>query len=98
MKSYWAANLLSGPPVLKSITTLPESKKQTNKIIVINDWVPVAKTYAAQVAQLTPLLAKVDGGNPLQVVSEPLPGREGGWIGVFDAYPSRESRVVGRRW
>ncbi len=72
IKSYWAQNLLSGLPVLKSIAALPAFKKQTNKITAINAWVPVAKTYAAQGDTLTPLLAKVDGGNPLQVFTQSL--------------------------
>ena len=32
----------------------------------------MAKTYAAQGTTLTPLLAKVDGGNPLQVFTQSL--------------------------
>jgi multiple sugar transport system substrate-binding protein len=72
MKTYWEQNLLSGLPVLKSIAALPAFKKQTNKITSINAWVPVAKTYAAQGTTLSPLLAKVDGGNPLQVFTQSL--------------------------
>ncbi len=72
MKAYWEQNLLSGLPVLKSIAALPGFKQQTNKIEAVNVWVPVAKTYAAQGTQLTPLLAKVDGGNPLQVFTQSL--------------------------
>jgi multiple sugar transport system substrate-binding protein len=72
LKTYWQQNLLSGLPVLKSIAALPEFKKQTNKITAVNVWVPVAKTYAAQGTQLTPLLAKVDGGNPLQVFTQSI--------------------------
>ena len=72
MKAFWEQNLLSGLPVLKSIAALPAFKKQTNKIISTDVWVPVAKTYAAQGAQLTPLLAKVDGGNPLQVFTQSI--------------------------
>jgi multiple sugar transport system substrate-binding protein len=74
MKSYWAVtpSLLSGLPVLKSIAALPDFKKQTNKITSINTWVPVAKTYAAQGTQLTPLLAKVDAGQPLQVFTQSI--------------------------
>ncbi len=70
IKAYWEQNLLSGLPVLKSIAALPAFKKQTNKIKAIDVWVPVAKTYAAQGTTLTPLLAKVDGGNPLQIFTQ----------------------------
>src|SRR6478752_728000 len=62
MKAYWEQNLLSGLPVLKSITALPAFTKQTNKVAAINDWTPVAKTYAAQGSELSPALAQVDGG------------------------------------
>ena len=48
MKAYWEQNLLSGLPVLKSIVALPGFQAQTNKVAAIKDWVPVAKTYAAQ--------------------------------------------------
>ena len=56
MKAYWEKNppLLSGLPVLKSIVALPGFQEQTNKVAAIKDWVPVAKTYAAQGTELTP--------------------------------------------
>jgi multiple sugar transport system substrate-binding protein len=63
---YWEQNLLSGLPVLKSIAALPAFKKQTNKTKAIDVWVPVAKTYASTGTTLSPVLAKVDGGNQLQ--------------------------------
>jgi len=75
MKTYWQQNLLSGLPVLKSIVALPEySQKNPQKVAAINDWVPVAKTYAAQGTELSPALAQVDGGQPLQSLTQAILG------------------------
>jgi multiple sugar transport system substrate-binding protein len=70
MKAYWEQELLSGLPVLKSIVALPGFQKQTNKVAAITDWTPVAKTYAAQGTVLAPSLAQVDGGQPLQSLTQ----------------------------
>jgi multiple sugar transport system substrate-binding protein len=72
MKVYWESNLLSGLPVLKSIAALPAFQKQTNKVAAVNDWVPVAKTYAALGTELSPALAQVDGGQPLQAFTQSM--------------------------
>jgi multiple sugar transport system substrate-binding protein len=74
MKAFWEQNLLSGLPVLKSIVALPGFQKQTNKVAAITDWVPVAKTYAAQGSELSPALAQVDGGQPLQALTQTILG------------------------
>jgi multiple sugar transport system substrate-binding protein len=74
MKAYWEQNLLSGLPVLKSIVALPGFQKQTNKVAAITDWTPVAKTYAAQGSELSPALAQVDGGQPLQSLTQAILG------------------------
>jgi multiple sugar transport system substrate-binding protein len=74
MKAYWEQNLLSGLPVLKSIVALPGFQSQTNKVAAIRDWVPVAKSYAAQGTVLSPSLAQVDGGQPLQAFTQTILG------------------------
>jgi multiple sugar transport system substrate-binding protein len=74
MKAYWEQNLLSGLPVLKSIVALPGFQAQKNKVAAISDWVPVAKTYAAQGTELSPALAQVDGGQPLQAFTQTILG------------------------
>ncbi len=74
MKAYWEQNLLSGLPVLKSIVALPGFQAQKNKVAAIADWVPVAKTYAAQGSELSPALAQVDGGQPLQAFTQTILG------------------------
>jgi multiple sugar transport system substrate-binding protein len=74
MKAYWQQNLLSGLPVLKSIVALPGFQAQKNKVAAITDWVPVAKTYAAQGTELSPALAQVDGGQPLQAFTQTILG------------------------
>lgn len=72
MKTYWQQGLLSGLPVLKSIAELPEFKKQTQKVACINNWQPVAKSYAAVGDQINSVLAKVDGGQPLNVFTQTM--------------------------
>ena len=74
MKAYWDKNLLSGLPVLKSIVALPGFQAQSNKVAAIKDWVPVSKTYAAQGTVLSPALAQVDGGQPLQAFTQSILG------------------------
>lgn len=76
MQAYWLKNppLLSGLPVLKSIVALPAFQEQKNKVAAIKDWVPVAKTYASQGTELTPALAQVDGGQPLQAFTQTMLG------------------------
>jgi multiple sugar transport system substrate-binding protein len=74
MKAFWEKELLSGLPVLKSIAALPAFQAQTNKVAAVNDWVPVAKTYAAQGTTLSPALAQVDGGQPLQAFTQTILG------------------------
>jgi multiple sugar transport system substrate-binding protein len=72
MSTYWKNDLLTGLPVLKSIVALPEFQKQTNKLDAIKYWVPVAKTYASTGTTLSPALASVDGGQPLNSFAQTM--------------------------
>jgi multiple sugar transport system substrate-binding protein len=74
MGAYWKSNLLSGLPVLKSIAALSQFTAQTNKVRSVDVWVPVAKTYASTGTTLSPVLAKVDGGNQLQNFTQAILG------------------------
>jgi multiple sugar transport system substrate-binding protein len=65
MKTLWQQNVMPGLPVLKSIVALPEFQQQTQKLKVIQEYQPVAKTYAALSTQLTARLAQIDAGDPL---------------------------------
>jgi multiple sugar transport system substrate-binding protein len=65
MKMLWQQNVMPGLPVLESIVALPEFQQQTQKLKVIQEYQPVAKTYAALSTQLTARLAQIDAGDPL---------------------------------
>jgi multiple sugar transport system substrate-binding protein len=93
MKAFWEKNLLSGLPVLKSIVALPGFQAQSNKVAAIADWVPVAKTYAAQGTVLSPALAQVDGGQPLQAFTQTILGG-GDPKGALNTLQSTLSSIV----
>lgn len=74
MSVYWKQNLVSSLPVLRSIAALPAFQAQTNKVAAVDDWVPVAKNYAAQGTELSPALAQVDGGAALASFTQTILG------------------------
>ncbi len=45
MKVYWTTCVINGIPVLQSIVDTPEFQKSPNKVKVIKEYMPVAKTY-----------------------------------------------------
>jgi multiple sugar transport system substrate-binding protein len=65
MKTLWQQNVVPGLPILESIVALPEFQTQTQKVKVIEEYQPVAKSYAARSTQLTSTLAQIDAGDPL---------------------------------
>jgi len=76
MKTLWQRGVVPGLPVLKSIVALPAFQRQTQNVKIINDWQPIAKTYATRSTQLSSVLAKIDGGDPLnQFTQAMLTGR-----------------------
>lgn len=72
MKALWQQNVVPGLPLLKSIVALPAFQAQTQKVKIITDWQPIAKTYAAQGKTLSPVLAQIDGGQALQQFSQTM--------------------------
>jgi multiple sugar transport system substrate-binding protein len=72
MKALWQQNVVPGLPVLKSIVELPEFQKQTQKAKIIKEWQPIAKSYATQSTTLTPALAQIDGGDPLNQFTQTM--------------------------
>ncbi|WP_241978000.1 ABC transporter substrate-binding protein [Cryobacterium sp. TMS1-13-1] len=47
MKSLWTEGTGIGLPPLKSITETPEFKTNANNVTIINEWQPIARTWAA---------------------------------------------------
>jgi multiple sugar transport system substrate-binding protein len=47
MKSLWTENTGIGLPVLKSIAETSQFKANANSVKIVNDWQPIAKTWAA---------------------------------------------------
>jgi len=76
MKTLWQQEVEPHLPVLKSIIALPEFQKQKQKVKTIEEWQPVSKTYATLSTKLSPALAQIDGGQPLnQFTQTMLAGR-----------------------
>ncbi len=74
MSVYWKNGLLDSLPVLKSIAALPQFQKQVPRVTAVNNWLPVAKNYAAVGTVLSPSLAKVDGSQQLQEFTQTMLG------------------------
>lgn len=70
MKSLWTTNVIPQLPILKSIIATPEFQQQKNKLKCIKEWVPVAKTYAAQGHQLGVIEASIDAGQALNAFTQ----------------------------
>lgn len=64
LKVLWQQNVVPQLPVLKSIIALPEFQAQKNKVKVIDEWQPVAKTFATKSPTLFAALATVDASQP----------------------------------
>ncbi|MET7701482.1 extracellular solute-binding protein [Streptomyces sp. NPDC005485] len=62
LKQYWQQKVLSGLPVFKSITELPEFAGNANNVRIIKEWQPIAKTFAARGTALNANIAVLDGG------------------------------------
>lgn len=65
MSTLWEQNVIPGLPVLQSIVDLPAFQQQTQKLKIIEEYQPVAKTYATLATRSTAALAQVDGGDSL---------------------------------
>ena len=63
--TYWENPVGLAVPVLKSIASADYYTKDPNQVAIVEKWMPVCKTYAAQKTQSFAALAAVDGGQPL---------------------------------
>ena len=70
MKTLWVQKVFPQLPVLKSIIATPEFQASTQKVKCTNDWVPVAKSYAAQGTKLGVLEASIDAGQALNAFTQ----------------------------
>lgn len=62
IKVYWTKGLISSLPVRKSIINTPEFQKDVNSNKAINEWQPVAKTFATNARHFaTPMAAASSG-------------------------------------
>ncbi|MFJ5962938.1 ABC transporter substrate-binding protein [Pseudarthrobacter oxydans] len=65
LKELWQQKLMNALPVFKSITEIPEFSSDPNNMKIINEYVPIAKTFASQGTALSADLAALDGGQAL---------------------------------
>ena len=68
----WQQGVFPALPVLKSVIALPEFQKNTQKVKVINEWQPIAKTFAALGTNLSAVIAQVDGGQALNEFTQTI--------------------------
>jgi multiple sugar transport system substrate-binding protein len=74
MKVYWTTSVIQGIPVLQSIVDTPEFQKSANKVKVIKEYMPVAKTYGSRSTELFAAMAQVDGSQPLAQFTQTVLG------------------------
>jgi multiple sugar transport system substrate-binding protein len=74
MKTYWETSVIQGIPVLKSIVDLPAFQKSANKVKVVKEYIPVAKTYGSRSTELFAAMAQVDGSQPLAQFTQTILG------------------------
>nr|4R2F_A Chain A, Extracellular solute-binding protein family 1 [Pseudarthrobacter chlorophenolicus A6] len=65
LKELWQQKLMNALPVFKSITEMPEFTADPNNVKIVNEYVPIAKTFASQGTALSANLAALDGGQAL---------------------------------
>jgi multiple sugar transport system substrate-binding protein len=72
LKGYWQQALVGGIPVFKSITELPEFKKDANAVKIVAEYSPIAKTFAARGTASTANTAVLDGGQALNKFAQSI--------------------------
>ncbi|WP_024819494.1 ABC transporter substrate-binding protein [Arthrobacter sp. 31Y] len=65
LKELWQQKLMNALPVFKSITEMPEFTADPNNVKIVDEYVPIAKTFASQGTALSADLAALDGGQAL---------------------------------
>ncbi|MFJ4029829.1 ABC transporter substrate-binding protein [Paenarthrobacter sp. NPDC089989] len=72
LKELWQQKLMNALPVFKSITELPEFTADANNVKIVNEYVPIAKTFASQGTALSADLAALDGGQALNQFTQTI--------------------------
>ncbi|NQX13248.1 extracellular solute-binding protein [Microbacteriaceae bacterium VKM Ac-2855] len=70
----WKQRLIPALPVLKSVIALPEFQENAQKVKIVNEWQPIAKTYAAQGDTVDAKIAAIDGGQALNEFTQTVLG------------------------
>ncbi len=72
MKAYWEKGLVGGLPVRKSFGSIPSVASDPEMSIPLKDWLPVAKTTAAQGNSLSPGLNALESSNALELWTQQI--------------------------
>ncbi len=72
LKELWRKKLVNALPVFKSITEMPEFASDPNNVKIVNEYVPIGKTFAAQGTALSGNLSALDGGQALNQFTQTL--------------------------
>ena len=72
LKQLWQQKLVNGLPVFKSIAQIPEVAGDPNSVKIINEYQPIAKTFAAQGTSLNANLAVLDGGQGINQFAQTI--------------------------
>lgn len=65
IKGFWENNAISGIPLRKSFTEIPQFASNANAVKAFNEWIPVSKWMGAQATTPFPQMNSVDGGQAL---------------------------------
>ncbi|MCJ1688371.1 ABC transporter substrate-binding protein [Rathayibacter sp. VKM Ac-2927] len=70
----WKQRLIPALPVLKSVIALPEFQENAQKVKILDEWQPIAKTYAATGDVVDAKIAAIDGGQALNAFTQTVLG------------------------
>ncbi|MCJ1698061.1 extracellular solute-binding protein [Rathayibacter caricis] len=70
----WKQRLIPALPVLKSVIALPEFQENAQKVKILDEWQPIAKTYAATGNVVDAKIAAIDGGQALNAFTQTVLG------------------------
>ncbi len=72
LHTYWETPVGLAVPALKSIATADYYTKNPNQVAIVEKWIPICKTYAAQKTESFAALAAVDGGQALSQFAQTM--------------------------
>ena len=72
MSVYWTSGLISSLPVLNSIVKTKEFQANTQNVKVIEEWVPICKSYGARSSAEFSALSAIENGQSLRTFTQTM--------------------------